>query len=348
MPVTQEPKTRHSKPITIYGHGILDYKYRRVFEPLGVQFYPVVFSEWVRIAWRLDNRNRDNIFHIRYLLWKGYLRTLPMYLVLISLCKIRGIPILWTCHNIWEHGIPSHFYNKILRCLVAKCSSGIVVLHKDLMIHLSGYEEKIWVACFGEFRTFLDEHPDRCPEFQVAYANWLKVRDISGPDIVFIGEYSPTKRIEDLIELCRRDPQLHALIIGPKMPELDAPANVFVFNRNVFFEAGKVLRSHTMIGYIAHDNHSMPTAVNLYASFGLPCVVYDVPPLSTIADQWGAAEKFRTIPEIGKALKKVRRNYSKYAEAAVIFSEYHTWERSQSVHLDLLRTLTQKAAQLSA
>ena len=163
---------------------------------------------------------------------------------------------------------------------------------------------------------------------------------MSYPDVVFIGEYSKAKKIEWLIEAAQEDPSLSVLIVGPKMPELSVPENVFLFRGKVINEVDAILSHGGSIGYIAHDNLSLPTAFNLYSHYSIPSVSSDVSPLNTITDEWKLGLCFKDKREIPGLIQKIRSDYAEFSKSARSFADHHTWERSREVHQRVLERIT--------
>ncbi|MEE9381939.1 MAG: hypothetical protein V3V08_00805 [Nannocystaceae bacterium] len=293
--------------------------------------HEVTLWKWFARVWRVDPRR--TVFHLRYLMWRGYLLTLPAYLALVFVCRVRGVPIVWTCHNVRSHVIPSPAYNAALRMLVGAAASTIFVLHRDIAAGLPRFREKVRVACFGEFRTHLAYASERDPEFLRAYRAWLGRRGLASPDLIFVGAYAPSKRLLALFEALREDSELTALIVCPGLPPRLGAPNAFVHRRGkVTYELDAILNHCDSVGYVAHDNLSLPTAVHLFASYSIPCVAYDVPPLRSIVGEYGIGELFGTTQELRRAIRQVQGDYQRYRDAACMFLRKHSWEASQRVH----------------
>ena len=330
-----------SERTEIYGHGILDYKYRMVWSALHVDFHPTTFWKWIRVVWTLSSRNRKIVFHIRYLLWKGYIATFPLYILLILTCKLKRIPVLWTCHNIRTHDIPSSIYDGLLRNFIARTSTSIIVLHKSLKEYLPK-TAKIDVACFGRFSLVETDDGERSPDFQESYRLWRTERNIEGPDIVFIGEYSPFKGLNGLFEFAQSNKQFNILIVCPKLPDhlIQRYSNIFIWPEKVMFELHNILSgSHKLVGFVGHDNVSLPTAIHLFSSYGIPCVMRNVEPMSTIACEWKIGPTFDCDSKISECVDLVRKDYLAYSGAARRYIAAHTWAKAQSVHQKVLREI---------
>lgn len=324
----------------VFAEQGLDYKYEQIFGDIDIEYRPITAYEFVvRMARPLDV-NTDYYYHIRYLRWRGYLPTLPMYLVVIALCLVRGVTIVWSCHNVVGHNVPNKRYNWLLRSLIKWAATDIIVFHKSLRAYLRPYEEKVHVACFGSFRQFFQDHSTKNPDFQSRYREWEQRRDIDGPDVIFLGVYTRHKNIEWLVDYLCEDGELDGLVISPGYPNADGvngsvqqPDSLFLeADQKVVAEVDDVFQSGVPIGYVAHDNLSVPTSVYVYASYGIPMVAYDVDPLAPLVREHELGAVFSDPAGIGDALAKVRANYERYRTHTTEFMETFTWDRARLVH----------------
>jgi len=329
----------------VYAEQKLDYKYERVFGDLDLDYTPVTVYEFAALmAGPLDG-DTDYYYHVRYLRWRGYLLTLPMYLVVIALCLVRGVTIVWSCHNVVGHTIPDERYNRILRSLIGWAATDILVFHESLRPHLHPFESKVHVACFGSFQEFFRDHPTRNPDFEERYREWVERREIDGPDVVFVGVYTRHKNIEWLVDHLRAGDAPDGLVIAPGYPEPDdvqhsgqQPDNLFLeADQKVIAEVDDILQSGVPIGYVAHDNLSVPTSMYVYASYGIPMIAYDVDPLAPIVREHQLGAVFSRPADIGAALGQVRAEYEMYRTHTAKFLETCTWERSRAVHASVFR-----------
>jgi len=329
------------KPI-IYGHTTtIDYKYKRILEGLDVEYRCVTAYSWVRVWWNI-RKDEKAVFHFRYLQWRGYIGTALLYGMILITCKLKRIPLLWNCHNILEHRHFSRTYNNLLRRIITRWVDRIIVFHEDLKAYLHPHEDKVRVCNFGEFRSLLLEKAHKENEgFKRRYQSWLGRRSITGPDIVFVGDYSEWKQVELLIEFLRCNSHVHGLIVSRWLPEnCQCGDNVLVHRRDrVFAELLPILETSRAIGYMGHRNISVPAAVHLFPSFGIPVVAYDVAPVNTMVTKAGMGELFETTGELAEAYERVREDYEKYSMAAGAFSRRNSWEKAAEVHRNVLREL---------
>jgi glycosyltransferase involved in cell wall biosynthesis len=345
MPTDSQSENRRLDETKIYAEQGLDYKYEQIFGDLEVDYVPVTVYGFVSQILRPLDSGTDYYYHIRYLRWRGHLLTLPMYLVVIALCLVRGVTIVWSCHNVVGHTIPDERYNRILRSLIGWAATDIIVFHESLRPYLHPHEDKVHVACFGSFQEFFRDHSTRNPDFEKRYREWVKQRGIDGPDVVFVGVYTRHKNIEWLVDHLRAGDAPDGLVIAPGYPEPDGiqhseqqPENLLLAaDQKVIAEVDDVLQLGMPIGYVAHDNLSVPTSIYVYASYGIPMIAYDVDPLAPIVREHQLGAVFSRPADIGVVLERVRAEYETYRAHTAKFLETCTWERSRAVHASVFR-----------
>jgi len=267
-----------------------DFKYRNIFERIpGIKIVEGTFIELLKILVR-----RKCYYHIRYIKYRGPIIAILRIILVFSLSKISGSKIIWSCHNIYEHKIPSQKVNDVLRTIICFISYKIVVFHEDLVSYLPRFtHKKIIVASFGDFKEFIEKKTKENKEFEQLYEKWLKKRNIQYPDIVSI---SAAKRnnMSPLTEGLNGTSQ-NVLIIAPNQEfanKENFESNIFVYNKDfVEKEISVILNSPgKLIGYIGHENISVPTSIYMYASFGIPVIGLNVEPVSSIIKEYSIGE----------------------------------------------------------
>ena len=88
----------------------VDFKYKNIFgRNSDLQVIDGGFIELLKILVK-----KKSYYHIRYIKYRGYLLTPLLILVVYFLSKLSRSKIIWTCHNIYEHKIPSKKFNNFL------------------------------------------------------------------------------------------------------------------------------------------------------------------------------------------------------------------------------------------
>ena len=323
--------------IVVYSETGLDYKYSNIFDGLDVECKIVTTIRFLKLAFRKKDVNKKYVYHIRYLRWKGFLLTLPMYCLIILVCKLRRIPVLFTCHNLLEHRYPSKLYSVCVRNLVSWAANDIVVLHSDLKKHLARFANKVHVACYGEYMSFFRQEHKPCPTFSQEYSNWLSSRSIKAPGLIFVGEYSAQKRIDFLIRFLQNRREITALIVSPGCSFRSPTENIFLFRRaKVILELDPIMKMNGLVGYVAHTNISVPTAINMYASYGIPILGFNIDPICSLVKTYGMGEVFTSEKDMFDAFCQISNNYTIYQEGLKRFSLKNAWEVSRKVHKSIL------------
>ncbi len=316
-----------------------DYKYSRIFDGLDVECKVVTAIQFLRLVFGRKETNTKYIYHIRYLLWRGFLLTLPMYCLIILACKLRKIPILFTCHNLVEHRYPSKFYNLCVRTLVCLASKHIIVLHEDIKNRLARFGHKTQVACFGDFRGFFEDKHQPNDVFNRGYQDWLKRRGIAAPDIMFVGRYTPYNDVGLLVRFLEGHSQINGLIVSDGCPIESSAENIFIFNRKVFAELEPILRSTGVVGCILICNLSISTSAYVYAGYKIPVMVRNKGPVASLIKKYKTGEVFDSQDDMHSALMQIKNNYQSYHSGMELFNHENNWQHSRKVHQAVLDQL---------
>ncbi|TXN37627.1 hypothetical protein FVB32_04885 [Flagellimonas hymeniacidonis] len=195
-------------------------------------------------------------------------------------------------------------------------------------------KNKTVVACFGDFRTFIETQEEKNQEFSILSRSWMKLNGISSPDMVSI---SAAKRsnLKVLIEGVE-DKNINTLIIAPnRKPETNVkcPKNVLFYTNFVREEVKMILNTeHKIIGFIGHENKSVPTSIYMYASYGIPVIGLNGPPVNSIITEFQLGEVISDSSMIEECVDKIRTNYSHYSNNCKVFLDKNSWEVSADVH----------------
>ncbi len=323
--------------VQVWSEVEVDFKYSSITELMNIEYRHIKYWQLMGLLLKRLSSFRvyeNHFFHIRYLKWRGNIKTIPVYLVLMTLCRLTNVKIVWTCHNILEYSMPSRRQNEFLRKLVFYYSYRVIVMHSDLIKYLPERSEKVRVANFGNFRKHFEQASLLPPNkmFKTIYREW-KAAIPGSLDIVFI---STLPDLDPLFHLLDSDQSITALIITPRIQQLTVSNNVFLYTEKVTSEVHELLvENHSAIGYLGHENISVPTSIYMYASYGLPVIGLNSEPVSSIISENEIGETFTSIQDISRAYYKVRSEYNRYQMNMERFLNSNSWERSAEIHREI-------------
>lgn len=318
----------------VISESAVDYKYRRIVEDLPVEY---VSRRFVRIVKDLLGRSerRPDIVHIRYLKWRGYVGTAVRYAILVALCKLRGVRLVWSCHNIRSYSIPSERYNEVLRRALCRAADSIVIFDEALRTYLGPWSGKVIVACFGEFRSRYRRIGPSLDDggFVRRYRRWSATLDPNAPRLLFVGAYAPSKNVETLLEIGRRNAALSVIVIAPGMePVPPVSQNVFLHTGWVGAELEEVLLEPNLLGFVGHANISVPTSIYLFASYGVPIIALNHPPLGQIVAFHQLGAVIDGTEAVGEIVQGVWDRRDHHRHRLDRFLESHSWAASAAAH----------------
>ena len=325
------------KNMLILSESKYDFKYKNIFSRIpNIEVIEGGFTKLLKILLK-----RQSFYHIRYIKYKNPFWALLRILIIFFTSKISNSKIIWSCHNIYEHNIPSKRINDILRTIICLISYRIIVFHKDLIKYLPQFaRNKVIVASFGNFKGFIENKTKKNKEFELLYNEWLKKRNIISPDIVSI---SAAKR-NNLAPLIEGLNGYHknALIIAPNHKiknKSNLSFNIFIYSNNcVEREISGILKnSANLIGYIGHENISVPTSIYMFASYGIPVICLNVEPVNSIINDYKIGEILNEENEIKILIEKIRSNYEFYQKNSKIFLSENSWKKSAVNHNIILK-----------
>ena len=314
----------------------LDFKYKMIFSKLDKDFV-IIEGGFIKLM-KVLIRNKS-FYHIRYIKNRGFILTF-FRLVLIYFCtKISNSKIIFTCHNIYEHNFKSRLFNDFIRNFVVLISNHIFVFHKDLINYLPTFSKnKISVATFGNYKKFIENQTLPNKDFQKNYSDWLNQKNIKSPDLISI---SAAKRnnLEFLIDGVINT-QISTLIIAPNS-KIDLPneaSDIFIYKKFVFLEVKTILNTqNNFVGFIGHENISVPTSLYMYASYNIPIIAFNIEPVNSIITMYQLGILIKNSEELEKAYYTILDNYNTYVENAVFFLKENSWEKSAFVHKDIFK-----------
>lgn len=318
----------------IIAESRVDYKYRKITENLAVDYEQHTFAGLCRSLIGFRGRRRPSVLHLRYLKWRGYVATLARYALLLTLARVTGVRVVWSAHNVREYSIPTRWYNLLLRRLVTRAADVVIVFDRALLDFLDLPGGKVQVASFGEYRSFYREPGESDERFRAVSTSWLADRGLEGFDLVSVGAYAPSKRVEALLEIAAANPDLAVLVVAPEMPEQDPPANVLLWTSWVQEALVEVFQTGRPVGFLGHSNLSVPTTFYVFASFGIPVLALDAVPVTSMVQEHdvGAVVTDPETPAARSAFDSIRARYGSHVEACAAFMADHSWERSARVH----------------
>lgn len=324
------------QPCVVYHGTHVDWKYQKIIEEIRIDYKPISGLAIFRtILFQRDCRKLTHL-HLRYLINYGYVSTIVFYVSMIFLAKIKGVRVVWTCHNIYEHNTWHKRFNDVIRKIMVFLSDDIIVFHQSLIKYL-GYTGRanLHVACFGDYKEFLELPTHSSNEdFTKGYSTWCKCQNIEYPDIVFVGDYKEAKNIDLLMKLAEVDESINILIVARGITSQKTHSNLFTFGRSfVYRELVDILHSGPIIGYVGHDNLSIATSIYLYSSFGLPMIFIDSDPYLDIAKLYNCGSIFSdSLESLLSAYYDVRSKYNVRSKGASKLIHENTWEKSALIH----------------
>jgi hypothetical protein len=314
----------------------IDFKYAQIVKHLDVEYRHQKYSAYLRwlLALGALRSGRRVYFHIRYLKWRGSLRTVPIYLALIVLSRLQGVRVVWTCHNVWEHRFPARWQNVLLRGFVCRAAFRVIVMHQSMGDHLPrSARGKLVAAHFGSMREATeaaarDEPPNA--DFAARYQQWCERNEIEGPDLVMVS--ASLTSADELFEALESTPGIRALLIAPGVPVRPVQSNVLHVAEPVYAEVHSVLSSGRVIGYLGHQNISVPTGIYMYAAYGVPILGKDQCPVKDLLLEHEIGEVFHDASGLLQAYSEVRGQYDRYRANCSDLLTQHTWEESARIH----------------
>ena len=328
---------KETKRACVVYHGShIDWKYKKIIEGLDIDYKPISGLDIFRTILFQSNCPKLTHLHLRYLINYGYTATVVFYISLIFLAKLKGLKVVWTCHNIYEHNTWPKRFNDFIRTLIVLLSDEIVVFHPSLIKYLGNARRaNLHAACFGDYKEYLElpmHGTNEC--FRRHYSDWCNSQNIQYPDVVFIGDYKEAKNINLLMDLAEVDKSINILIVARGIPSQKKNPNLFTFGSSfVYRELVDVFNAGPCIGYVGHDNLSIATSIYLYSSFGLPMIFIDADPYLDIVKMYDCGSIFSdSSGSLRSAYYKVRHEYDRKRKGAMNLISDNTWAKSALIH----------------
>ena len=113
-------------------------------------------------------------------------------------------------------------------------------------------------------------------------------------------------------------------------------SNIFIYRNFVFSEVKGILNTkNNIIGFIGHDNVSVPTSIYMYASYNIPIIAFNIEPVNSILASYQLGISINNSEELEKAYYMILNNYDIYVENAVLFLNENCWVKSALVHRNI-------------
>ena len=312
-----------------------DYKYKSIFSNL--QNIEVKEGRFFLLMKYLVFKK--SFYHIRYIKYRGPIITFVRLFMIYFLSKISGSKIIWSCHNVYEHKIPSKKINNILRYFISTIASDIIVFHEDLLKYLPKKSlNKTKVACFGDFKIFIENQKESNNDFNDKYQRWLKSKESSYPNIVSI---SAAKRnnLRLLVDGVKYT-QINTLIIAPNS-EIEVSkevSNIYIYRNFVFSEVKNILNTKkNIVGFIGHENISVPTSIYMFASYQIPVIAFNIEPINSIVTKYQIGIIIQNAEELEIAYAKIIKNYDIHKRNTLNFIKDNSWEKSGLIHKEVFK-----------
>jgi hypothetical protein len=216
---------------------------------------------------------------------------------------------------------------------MAWAADDIVVLHASLAQYLPPEaRSKTCVATFGDFTQDFRIRTAPNPAFREALANWAGAN--GGFELLFIS--ATLTDLSTMLQVVRHLKRHRALAIAARHDRIEVGRNYLVFNQFVSAELHALLSGGTgLTGLIVHDNLSVPTSLYVFASYGIPVLALDTPPVADIVSEWNLGLTFRSSDEVEETLDRIVDRYDYYREKGRTFVRVNSWESSRAVHREI-------------
>lgn len=326
--------------VTIFAESKLDFKYRKFLGELTENYILLGFSGVLKLLFKSLKGAGNVYFHIRYLKWRGKFVTPIYYLLLVIICRFRGIDIVFTCHNFWEHNFKSRRTNRLVRNILIKRAKWILVLDELLESKIHQGKEsiraKVKTVHFSDFRDLFESQTEENHEFQGIYQNWLRGHDIEWPDVMLIS--ASYRSIDQFKELMNSSTNRYLCIVPNVIAAAGFNSNVLVYHKGfVKKEVAELLSSSNTIGLIGLDNGSVATSLYMFASFGIPSLVLDREPMNHLVLKFKIGQVFNLEDNLDEKIMQIRSNYDQYAANCEEFLKIHSWEKSYEIHREIFK-----------
>jgi len=318
----------------VFSESSFDFKYKNIFHGMSLKIVEGSFTTLIKGLLI----NNGSIYHIRYIKYRNLFHSILRYLIIFLICKMSHSKIIWTCHNIYEHKIKYKKINNILRYFISLISTEIIIFHKDLISFFpKQFHQKIHIACFGDFKGFLSQKKRKNDFFLKKYEGWIS--DVKEIHIISI---SAAKRnnINFLIQNSKTNKK-NTLIIAPKISinkkSFNSNNNIFVYNNFVYSEIEDILNSNNnMIGFIGHNNNSVPTSIYMFASYGIPVIGLNISPINSIINENNIG-KIVDNNSFNQQIELIQNNYQEYQTNCYKFIQINSWSKSSKIHRNIFK-----------
>ena len=322
--------------IKVFCDSPIDFKYKSIFS--GIDNLDVIsggFFDIVNTMIKLNNENA--IYHLRYLKFRGYIFTFLRLVFIIILAKIKSVKIVWSCHNFYEHTFRSKFYNDLIRNFVIFFSDSIVVFHSDIKSRLPrSCHKKTYVATFGDMKRHFLTQEQVNVDFKRKFSLWKENND-GKLNIISI---SAAKK--NNLKCLNNDNGLFSLIIAPYVELGFSTSNNCMVYSDGFVKKEVVdllMSSERLVGFVGHDNLSVPTSIYMFASFGIPIISLDNEPSNNIVQENSLGKVLFDPSDLYKVYNDISDNYESYSANCKEFIEKLSWGYSSEVHMKMLSVL---------
>ena len=172
-------------------------------------------------------------------------------------------------------------------------------------------------------------------DFRKKYFKWLNNRSIDYPDIVYI---SSAKRTDISALLNFSEQKLNVLIIAPGCNLKSNKDNIFIYTEGpVFAEVHDLLQcGKKLIGFVGHNNLSVPTSLYMFASYSVPIISVDCKPASSIVALNRLGLVLDANSELFKCIEEIQLNYKKYSHNCKTFIQDNSWKKSSNIHEEVI------------
>jgi glycosyltransferase involved in cell wall biosynthesis len=191
--------------------------------------------------------------------------------------KLRGVKIIWTAHNVWPHSSGKTSFDKLMRTILAKFCSNIIVMGdsvvEEICANFKVSSNKVKVIPHGHYK---DAYPCKG-------TNIRKLLKIPEESFVFgfLGQISPYKGVNKLIESFKLidNKNCYLIIAGRLSPEYKTNFLNDIEHERIKVKIG-FIEDEDIVDYVKafdvmvlpYDKITTSGSAILSISFGIPVV----------------------------------------------------------------------------
>lgn len=287
-----------------------DLKYFPIYDALGI--FAVTASPFKA----LFSRSRVDCIHLRYLKRHKPL-SLIFYLGVALVCKIRGVKLIWTVHNIKEHR--KLIFQNIIQEILFIGSTTLVVLEDVMIKHIPlRHRNKTEIApYFINRETINEEHSKRFGPVELIYVSTNK-----------------NTLVKEFYKNVLHSIEIRHLFVSPIVDCVTNCQKVKI----PFTEFQERLKSkNKCIGLLLLTNRSIATNFYQFIVNGIPIITIKDEANSCLIERYFIGKVIDDIKDVHKAIRCIEENYDEMSFNAFMlakrYSSVSILKRNQMIFL---------------